>query len=125
MILCIKTDNPTAELYLYDSDQMLRDDVWLADRTLARDLLSHIEALVKDWKTLTGIVVFEGPGSFTGLRIGITVANALADGLGIPIAGERSEDWIVDGISEIENGEDQKIVLPFYGSEPHITQPRK
>lgn len=125
MILCIKTDTPVAELYIYEAGAKLREDIWRADRNLARDLLGHVEALVEDWKKLEGIVVFEGPGSFTGLRIGITVANALADSLSIPIVGVRDETWADDGIRLLADGTDQQIVLPFYGSEPHITSPKK
>lgn len=40
-------------------------------------------------KDLTAIEVNCGPGSFTGLRVGISVANALGYFLGIPINGEK------------------------------------
>ena len=125
MILCLRTDTPTAELYIFDNGKELTKDVWRADRSLARDLLGHIEKLVGDWKKLTGIVVFEGPGSFTGLRIGITVANTLADGLRIPIVGTKGDEWRAEGLSLLDKGENHRIVLPFYGSDPHITAPKK
>ena len=43
----------------------------------------------KTLKDLTAIEVETGPGSFTGLRVGISVANALGWTLEIPINGEK------------------------------------
>ncbi len=42
-------------------------------------------------KTLQGIEVETGPGSFTGLRVGVSVANALGFALGIPVNGKNVE----------------------------------
>lgn len=42
-------------------------------------------------QTLKGIEVEIGPGSFTGLRVGVSVANALGFTLGIPVNGKRME----------------------------------
>lgn len=41
--------------------------------------------------TLEGIEVEKGPGSFTGLRVGVSVANALSFALGIPVNGKKLE----------------------------------
>lgn len=46
-------------------------------------------------KTLTGIEVETGPGSFTGIRVGVSVANALAYSLGIPVNGKIMETDLV------------------------------
>lgn len=43
------------------------------------------------WKLLEGIEVETGPGSFTGLRVGVSVANALGFALGIPVNGKKLE----------------------------------
>lgn len=40
---------------------------------------------------LTGIKVATGPGSFTGIRVGIAIANTLGWLLGIPVNGKRNK----------------------------------
>lgn len=52
-------------------------------------LTEIIEKKGKDLKDLTEIEVNTGPGSFTGLRVGVSVANALGWALGIPVNGKR------------------------------------
>ena len=46
------------------------------------------------WKDLKGIEVETGSGSFTGLRVGVSVANALGFALGIPVNGKKIETEI-------------------------------
>lgn len=62
-------------------------------------ILVLIDKLLKDSgfsiKDISGIEVFEGPGSFTGLRVGISVANSLAYSLGIPINGKKIGEFVV------------------------------
>lgn len=129
MILCLRTDSPQAEIYLYDTATEVASDIWLAERTLARDLLKHIDILLRQhnlsWNDLRGIVVFQGPGSFTGLRIGLTVANTLAYAQQIPIIGATGTEWIPTGIHQLKSTYDRSTVLPVYDAAPRITQPRK
>ena len=129
IILSIKTDNPHAELALYEDKKILNRLEWLADRTLADSIhlkiLELLKSVKKDWPDIQGVICFQGPGSFTGLRIGISVANAIAYGLGVPIIGSQNEDWAESGINSMIKGNNNKIVLPFYGSEPHITPQKK
>ncbi len=129
IILTIRTDKPEAELGLYNDDDQLAYETWLAHRQLAETLHSKIAALLKSQdKTLAdigGIVAFQGPGSFTGLRIGLTVANALAYAQDIPVVATAYDDWIADGISYLANGETDRIVIPEYGGGANITMPRK
>lgn len=44
---------------------------------------------------LEGIAVETGPGSFTGLRVGVSVANALGFSLGIPVNRKRLEEAVI------------------------------
>lgn len=136
MILAIKTAGPTTELQLLAPDQTAPAPsetpatlVWesgreLAGRLLARltDFLGAHDAGLTD---LTGIVIFSGPGSFTSLRIGHSVANALADSLNLPVAAAGGENWIAEACHELSTQPSGRPVLPDYGSEAHITRPNQ
>ncbi len=127
MYIAIKTDMSDTEIYRLDEDgQVERQKLWPAGRTLARDLPGELDQLIDGkYKDVTGIIVFKGPGSFTGLRIGITVANALAYAEGIPIVGTNGENWLASGREKLASGMNDKIVLPEYGAPANITAPKK
>lgn len=130
MILAIRTDKPESELYIYNDTGIILDTYkWLAHRQLSDTLLSKMnELLKKNQLSLTdidGIVVYAGPGSFTGLRIGVTVANTLAYSLNVPIVGSSGDSWIESGFKKIKSQTTPQIVIPKYGSEAYITPPRK
>jgi tRNA threonylcarbamoyladenosine biosynthesis protein TsaB len=129
LILTIRTDKPEAEIGLFDDKQKSNYEQWQADRQLAETIHLKIDELLKkgdkSLSDLSGLLVFKGPGSFTGLRIGITVANALAVGLDIPIVATEGEEWISIGLDKLLSGDNDKIAVPEYGSLPHITQAKK
>lgn len=130
MILALRTDSPIAEFYLFSQKgQKLSEKTWQADRNLARELLSQLEIFLRDnnavFQDITGLIVYRGPGSFTGLRIGLTVANTWAYSENIPIVGETGDDWREMGIKHLQMGTNHTGVMPLYGSEPRITKPRK
>lgn len=128
MIILLDTSTPLCRLTLADGDWR-RDYDWQADRSLAKDLLRYLsDRLAENGKSLddlTGLGIFKGPGSFTGLRIGITVFNTLADSLRVPIVGGTGEAWQSEALAALAAGQNDQIVLPEYGGEANITQPRK
>lgn len=128
MILTIRTDNPQAEIGLYDGFNQRAYKTWQAHRELGSTVHVVIKELLDSvdlsWKDISGVVYFKGPGSFTGLRIGASVANALAASNDIPVACVGGENWMEAGIKSLSKN--KKIVaLPEYGSEPHITSQKK
>ena len=129
IILTIRTDKPEAEIGLFDNEQQLYYIKWQAHKELSVTLNTKInELLNKSSNSLTdieGVVIFKGPGSFTGLRIGFSVANALAYSLGTPIVSETSENWVDLGNKRLQKGENEKIAIPEYGSPAAISLPRK
>lgn len=128
MILAIKTDNPKAELYLLKNKIKVGEIIWQADRRLADELLPKIESLLVtntySINDLTGILVFTGDGSFTGLRIGTSIANAIAYSENIPIVEAKGKDWIEYGQEQLAVARAGNYVVPKYSSEPNITKPR-
>lgn len=128
MILLLDTSTPVCKITLVDGTSR-HDDQWQADRQLARGLLGYIKSQIekygKTFNDISALGVFAGPGSFTGLRIGLTVLNTIADAQQIPIVGVTGDDWQRRALLRLEAGENDRLVLPHYGSEAHITKPRK
>lgn len=127
-MLTIRSDKPEAEIGLFDNGRKLAYETWPAHRQLAETIHAKIRDLLASQKKqlvdLQAVAVFRGPGSFTGLRIGISVANALADSLDIPIAGSGGDDWVARAAGELQAGKNDRIVQPEYGAAPRITKPK-
>ena len=128
MILLLDTSTPVCKLSLVDGEWRY-DTSWESGRELAKGLLQFIqdqlESQGRGWGDISGLVIFKGPGSFTGLRIGVTVMNSLAYAHSLPIVGEMTEAWQALGVARIVAGENDQIVMPEYGGEANITTPRK
>ena len=106
------------------------------DNIYRRDLLNLIENLLKrenrNITALKGIIVINGPGSFTSIRIALTTVNLIAHNLKIPIVGLANETD-KDNLLLIKNGlkllkkqsnrkASYKIIYPFYNQQPNITK---
>lgn len=99
------------------------------DRNLARYILRFMEdsltSLGSGIRQISGLGVMKGPGSFTGLRIGLTVVNTLAESLEVKIVGEMGANWQESAIRRLNSGENDQIVLPYYDREANVTHPKK
>lgn len=129
IILTIRTDKPEAEIGLYDGEAQLAYETWQAHRALAETIHGRIRDMLQnhkfEFKDIQGIAGFKGPGSFTGLRIGLTVANALAYGLSAKLVTATGEQWREEGIRRLLHGDSDEIALPEYGADVHITLPKR
>lgn len=89
MILSIDTSTDEYKFTLYWPGVIQKE--FSAKREDKKDALFYIDQFLKKnkvgLKDLKAIAVFRGPGSFTGLRVGISVANTLAWVLKIPVIG--------------------------------------
>lgn len=105
------------KLYL-DSTNNQKTIIRLDDREFVHEVSSPREqnilgfiqkTLAQVSKTPQDITILEvnpGPGSFTGTRVGVAIANALGFALGIPVNGQTDP------------------VEPIYSSPPSITAPK-
>jgi tRNA threonylcarbamoyladenosine biosynthesis protein TsaB len=90
-ILAIDTATRTASIALYDGERVRGEETWHSKRNHTVELMPSLVRLLDRQgvspQELTGVVVALGPGSFTGLRIGLSVAKGLALALEIPLVG--------------------------------------
>ena len=94
MQLAIDTSTDTASLALVEDNRVLAELTWCCGQYHTTQLLTHLTHLLDQTKSnlqsTSGIIVARGPGSFNGLRVGISVAKGLAFSLGVPIIGISS-----------------------------------
>jgi tRNA threonylcarbamoyladenosine biosynthesis protein TsaB len=99
MLLAIDTSSPWIGLALYESDQVAGEMLWQARERHTVELAPAIQGLLQRSGVtpaqLEVIAVALGPGSFTGLRIGLAIAKGMALALHIPIVGIPSLDALV------------------------------
>jgi len=94
VILGIDTSTDTASLALVQDNTVQAELTWRSKQNHTTQLLPNLNQLFKltgtDPKSLTAIIIAQGPGSFNGLRVGVSAAKGLAFSLGIPIIGVNS-----------------------------------
>lgn len=76
--LAINTASSQTGIALLDGQMLIAEDSWQARNDEAEKLLPAIKELVSDFEEIKRVIVVRGPGSFTGLRVGIAVANTIA-----------------------------------------------
>jgi len=140
--LLIDTSSSKAQIALADENKIIVQKIWDSYQDLSDKLLPNIEKLLALKKIkpedLKGVIVYLGPGTFTGLRIGITVANAFVYSFSIPIVGVKGKSFgkekfeiknlkpidlnelLKKGLREIREKKKSKFAVPFYGKKPNI-----
>lgn len=111
-LLALDTSTAAMSIAILEEGQLLREAHIHADRTHSLHLMPMIKQLILDagmkLADLSGIAVGVGPGSYTGVRIGVTAAKTLAWTLRLPIIGVSSLEAMALG--EVMSGSHVQIV---------------
>jgi tRNA threonylcarbamoyladenosine biosynthesis protein TsaB len=96
MLVAIDTATGYASLALHDGLQVQVEHTWKSPRRHTVELLPRLVAALERLELgpdrLSGVAVTRGPGSFTGLRIGLAVAKGLALAQGLSLVGVPTLD---------------------------------
>lgn len=106
MKLYLDTTDNTRVLVRLDDFEFVRQVDSPRDQDVFSFLLACLEKENFKQADITEVEVNPGPGSFTGTRIGVTIANALGFALGISVNGQKNP------------------VEPIYSAPPNITPPK-
>ena len=91
MQLAIDTSTETASIAIARDSRVLAQLSWQCQQSHTTELLPHLFQLLTQAEArldmVSAIIVAKGPGSFNGLRVGISTAKGLALSLGCPIIG--------------------------------------
>jgi tRNA threonylcarbamoyl adenosine modification protein YeaZ len=120
MLLVIDSATAACSAALIEGGEVLDERYELVGRGHAERLLPMIEDLLAGRRP-SAILVDCGPGSFTGVRVGLAAAHGLAIGWGVPLAGYSSMAAIAAatgaGAVALHGGHGQLFVQSF-GHDP-------
>lgn len=98
-VLAIDTATDVASVALHDGQRVLAETTWRARLGHSRWLVQEVQRLFERTEAqpsgVAGIAVAAGPGSFTGVRIGLSVAKGLAVGWDVPLWPVNTLDVLV------------------------------
>lgn len=120
LILALDTATTTATAAL------VRDGEPLAEAAVpSRDIYTAIDGLLADPRELDAVVVGVGPGSFTGVRMGIAAARGIALALDLPLAGVSTLEALAAGAPGAIPVVDarRREVFALIDGEPHVLSP--
>lgn len=108
LIFAIDTSGDICSLALFDdarelSTYQFRHELHLAER-LPAFVTFVLGAHDRKLRDIDAFAVGLGPGSFTGVRVGVTMAKTWAHSLGRPLVGVSSVDALAEPIAELEIG---------------------
>lgn len=117
--LAINTASRTTQIALLKQDKILREKEWISENNESEKLMPEIDDLLKNKKIkyddLERIIVVKGPGSFTGLRVGVSVANAIAYVQKIPVYGIDSFKFL-----RAKNEDDEIDVIVLFAGRSEV-----
>jgi tRNA threonylcarbamoyladenosine biosynthesis protein TsaB len=91
MLLALDTSTRIASVALFHEGRLLDECTWRSELNHSTELGPVVAAMLARQSVVAGsldaLAVATGPGSFNGLRVGVSMAKGMAQALGIPVVG--------------------------------------
>ncbi len=105
-ILALETATPRQSIALFEDSKLLGVEEGHWGRSLTRHLLPAIKKLLETHalqvSALEGLAMSIGPGSFTGLRVGLSTLTAFRLALGIPLVGISTLEGLAWNVPDVK-----------------------
>ncbi|MFH1509132.1 MAG: tRNA (adenosine(37)-N6)-threonylcarbamoyltransferase complex dimerization subunit type 1 TsaB [bacterium] len=105
MILTIDTTSEKVQVAILQGADILEVELWSGKNNHSETLLPEIDNVLHrlNLKTsdLKGIAVVNGPGNYTGLRVGVATANALSFALQIPLYAVNRFQLLFEHVDDV------------------------
>lgn len=115
LILSIETSTTVCSVALTEGEEIVAQKKLLEDKSHASHLTILIQDILKEsgrtMLDLDAVAISEGPGSYTGLRIGVSTAKGLCYALSIPLIGVNTLEAMAFEVGR--NGQDDVIFCPM------------
>ena len=117
-ILCIETSTSVCSAAVSKDGSLIKQCINYEGSNHARLLPMYIEELLsyvrEQHLSIDAVALSEGPGSYTGLRIGASTAKGLCYGLNVPLIPVPTLEVLCEAVqSKIENRKSKIVLLPM------------
>jgi tRNA threonylcarbamoyladenosine biosynthesis protein TsaB len=117
LILSIETATPICSVALHQNGQLMATQQSLTPQSTASQLAVLIDSLFKNSnisiKLLKAVAVSAGPGSYTGLRIGVATAKGICYANSIPLLSISTLELMAHTIIASRNSESNALLCPM------------
>lgn len=108
MLLAIDTATQISSIALFDGLSLLAEDTWVTAGHHSAELAPAVQRLLArsgiDVGNLTALAVCVGPGTYTGLRIGVSLAKGMAAARDLPLVGLTTMEILALGQPQADAG---------------------
>ncbi len=118
LILSIETATPVCSAALLNDEGCILERFTTEENAHSRQLTVFLEEIMKEtahsFAQLDAVAVSEGPGSYTGLRIGVSAAKGICYAQDIPLIGISSLQSMAAGMQQLDTDSDyNSLYLPM------------